>query len=141
MINLVNLSNDTSGPILESKGMHMIFQKKRQKGQNIWKFRQKYTKFENILKRGKWLHVIITHSNLLEKALCLGEDVVYNFIISMIEESKYCSDAIKKHFNKELVMTKKVDEDFEKSTNVGFVIMFYVDGDLKVRDHWHITGK
>ena len=63
--------------------------------------------------------MIITHNSLLEKALCLGEDAVYNFIISMIEESKYCSDAVKKHFNKELVMTKKVDEDFGKSTNVG----------------------
>ena len=34
----------------------------------------------------------------------------------MIEESKYCSDAMKKHFKKELVMTKKDNEDFENST-------------------------
>ena len=33
----------------------------------------------------------------------------------MIEESKYCSDVIKKHFNKELVMTKKDNKDFENS--------------------------
>ena len=37
----------------------------------------------------------------------LGEDVVYNFISSIIEESKYCNNLMKKHFNKELVMTKK----------------------------------
>ena len=30
----------------------------------------------------------------------------------MIEESKYCSEVMKKHFNKELVMTKEDDEDF-----------------------------
>ena len=36
-------------------------------------------------------------------------------IDSMIEESKYCCDAIKKHFNKELVMTKENNEDFENS--------------------------
>ena len=36
-----------------------------------------------------------------------GEDAVYNFINSMIEESKYWSDVIKKHFNKEFVRTKK----------------------------------
>ena len=41
----------------------------------------------------------------------LGEDAVYNFISSLIEESKYCSDVMKKHFNKELVMTKKDNED------------------------------
>ena len=33
----------------------------------------------------------------------LGKDAVYNFIISIIEESKYCSGVMKKHFNKELV--------------------------------------
>ena len=32
----------------------------------------------------------------------LGEDAVYNFISSMFKESKYCSDAMKKHFNKKL---------------------------------------
>ena len=45
-----------------------------------------------------------------------GEDDVYNFINSMLEDSKYCCDVVKKHFKKELVMTKKVDEDFENST-------------------------
>ena len=39
--------------------------------------------------------------------LYLGEDAVYNFIDSMIEESKYCADFMKKHFNKKLVTTKK----------------------------------
>ena len=46
----------------------------------------------------------------------LGKDAVYNFIIFMIEESKYCSEVMKKHFNKELVMTKEDNEDFKKST-------------------------
>ena len=45
----------------------------------------------------------------------LGEHAFYNFIDSMIEESKPCSNVIKKHFNKELVMTKKDNEDFENS--------------------------
>ena len=37
----------------------------------------------------------------------LVEDIVYNFINSMIEEINYCSDVMKKQVNKELVMTKK----------------------------------
>ena len=41
----------------------------------------------------------------------------------MIEESKYCSDVMKNHFNKILVMTKGDNEDFHNSTNVGSVIM------------------
>ena len=33
----------------------------------------------------------------------LGKDVVYNFTSSLITESKYCGDVMKKHFNKELM--------------------------------------
>ena len=45
----------------------------------------------------------------------LGKDAVYNFINSMIEESKYCNEMLKKHFNKELVMTKEDNADFKDS--------------------------
>ena len=41
----------------------------------------------------------------------LGKDAVYNFINSLIEESKYLSEMMKKHFNVELAMTKEDDED------------------------------
>ena len=59
----------------------------------------------------------------------------------MIEESKYCSDVIKKHFNKELVMTKEDNEDFKTSTKCWICDNDYVDNDVKVRDHCQITGK
>ena len=52
----------------------------------------------------------------------LGKDE-YNFINSMNEESKYCSDVMRKYFNKELVMTKEENENFKNSTNVGSVIL------------------
>ena len=32
----------------------------------------------------------------------------------MIKESKYCTDIIKRHFNKDFVMSKENDEDFKK---------------------------
>ena len=59
----------------------------------------------------------------------------------MIEESKYCSDVMKKHFNKELVMTKEDNENFKKFTKCWICENDYVDDDVKVRDHCHITGK
>ena len=58
----------------------------------------------------------------------------------MIEESKYCSEVIKKHFNKELVMTKKDSEDYKSSTKCQICDDGYVDNNVKVRDHRHITG-
>ena len=59
----------------------------------------------------------------------------------MIEESKYCSDVMKKHFNKELVMTKEDNEDFKDSNKCWVCDNDYIDNDVKVRNHFHITGK
>ena len=48
---------------------------------------------------------------------------------------------MKKYFNKKLVMTKEDDEDFENSTNCWICAHVYVDGNVKVIDHCHVTGK
>ena len=58
-----------AGPILESKGMCVIFHKKGKKGQNIWKFGQKCTKFENILEKGSLMHLTTARMKQLEYAL------------------------------------------------------------------------
>ena len=71
----------------------------------------------------------------------LGEDAVYPFISSMIKESKYCSDVMRKHFNEELVMAKEENEDFENSTKCRICDNDYIDTDVNVIDHCHITGK
>ena len=67
---------------------------------------------------------------------CLGKDSVYNSINSMIEESTYCSEIMKKHFNK-LVLTKEHNEDSRNCDNCWICD----NADVKVRDHCHITGK
>ena len=71
----------------------------------------------------------------------LGKDAVYNFINSMIEESKCCNEMMKKHFNKELAMTKEDNEDFKNSTKCWICDTDYIDTDVKVREQCHITGK
>ena len=71
----------------------------------------------------------------------LVEDTVYNFISRFIKESKYYSDVMKKHFNKELLMTKENNEDFENSTKCWTCDNNYTDSNAKVRDHCHIIGK
>ena len=62
----------------------------------------------------------------------LGENAVCNCISSMIEKSKYCSDVMKKHFNKELVMTKEDNEEFKTSTKCWIFDNDYFDTDVKV---------
>ena len=59
----------------------------------------------------------------------------------MAKENKYCSDVTKKYFNKEFMLNKKDNEDFENSTKCQNYFYNYVNGDVKVRDHCHITGK
>ena len=70
----------------------------------------------------------------------IAEDAAYNFISSITEESKYCIDVMKKHFNKELEMTKQDNEDFENSTKCWVYDADYIDIDIKA-DHCHVTGK
>ena len=69
------------------------------------------------------------------------KNYVYNFINSMIEESKYCSELKKKQFKKEYLMAKKDNEDFKNSTKCWICDDDYIDDNVKVRDHCYITGK
>ena len=48
----------------------------------------------------------------------------------MVEESKYCSDVMKKHFNKELVMTNEDNENFKSSTKCWICDNDYIDTDV-----------
>ena len=70
-----------------------------------------------------------------------GEDAVYNFINSMIKETRYCSDMMKKHFNKELVMTKEENEIFENSTKCWICHNDYISNDLETIVSWHVAGR
>ena len=65
----------------------------------------------------------------------LGKDAAFNFINTTIEENKYYSPVIKKHSNKEIVITEKDDEDFENSIKCWICDNGSVDGDVKVKDH------
>ena len=77
----------------------------------------------------KWVYVDDKFSKSFKTYL--DEDTVYNFINSMIKERKYCSD----------VMSKEDNEGFKNSTKCWIWDNDYIDNDVKVRHHCHITGK
>ena len=58
-----------------------------------------------------------------------------------MKKRKYCSEVIKKYFNKELVMTKEDNEDFKNPTKCWICDNDYINSDVKVKDHGHSTGK
>ena len=96
---------------------------------------------KHVLCRCGYKLVCVNHKFSKSFKSYLGEDAVYNFISSKTEESKYSSDVMKKHFNKELLMTKKDNEDFEDLTKCWICDNDYIDNDVKIRDHSHSTGK
>ena len=71
----------------------------------------------------------------------LDQNDVHTFITNMAEESKFCSRVIKKRFNKELVMSKEGDKKFKSSTKCWTCANTFVEGDVKLRGHWHVTEK
>ena len=48
----------------------------------------------------------------------------------MTEESKHCSEVMKKHINKELVMTKEDNKDFKNSIKCWICDNDYVDTEV-----------
>ena len=68
-----------------------------------------------------------------------GKTAVFKFIEMILKEYAYCRKVMKKHFNKNLVMTAEENEEFERS-NVCLICGKLIGFDDKVRDHCHIFG-
>ena len=68
-----------------------------------------------------------------------GENATYKFIEAILKEFNYCKKVMKKHFNKNLIMTGKEKENFQ-SSNTCWICEKRTE-DEKVRDHCHIIGK
>ena len=81
----------------------------------------KYQKHVTCCYGYKWVYVDDNFSKPFKSYL--GKDSVYNLMSSVIEESKYCNDVMKKYFNKELVMTKNIMKILRTLLNVGSVAM------------------
>ena len=68
-----------------------------------------------------------------------GKNAVFKFIQRIFNEYSYCRSIVKKHFNKNLIMSAEEKEQFEK-TEICWICNKLIEND-KFRDHCHITGK
>ena len=69
-----------------------------------------------------------------------GENAAYEFIKAILKEYKYCKKVMKKHFNKNLIMSEE-EEQFQ-SSNTCWICEKLIDDDAeRVRDHCPVTGK
>ena len=69
-----------------------------------------------------------------------GENAAYEFIEAILKEYEYCKKVMKKHFNKNLIMSEE-EEQFQSSNTCWICEKLIDDDDEKVRDHCHVTGR
>ena len=67
-----------------------------------------------------------------------GKNSAYKFIEAILREYEFCKKVMKKHSNKNLIMTEE-EEQFQ-SSNTCWIREKLINHE-KVRDHRHITGK
>ena len=60
---------------------------------------------------------------------------------TILVKDEYCKKVIKKHFNKNLVMSAEDKEIFQTSNIYWIWDNLFDVGDNKIRDHCHVTGK
>ena len=59
----------------------------------------------------------------------------------MLEEVKYCKNVFKYKFNRPLKITEEDENKFRKADECHICNKKYINKDIVVRDHCHITGK
>ena len=67
------------------------------------------------------------------------ETIAYKFIEAMLKEYEYCKKVMKKHFNKNFIVTEKEEQNFP-SSNTCWICKKLIE-DEKVRYHCHTAGK
>ena len=70
-----------------------------------------------------------------------GENAAYEFIKAILKEYEYCKKVMKKHFNKSLIMSGEEEHLFQQNNSCWICEKFIDNGDEKVKDHCHVTGK
>ena len=88
------------------------------------------------------IELFILTINSVRKLFCTDEkNAVYKFIKSILNKYNYCRRMVKKHFNKNLIMSAAEEERFESSNICWICNKLFDVVDNKVRDHCHVSGK
>ena len=86
--------------------------------------------------------VVCIDNKFSKKAvLYRGKIAAYRFIKAILEEYNYCKKMIKRHFNKNYIMSAEEEERFQLRNSCWICDKLFDVGDDKVRDHCHITKK
>ena len=86
---------------------------------------------------------VVCVDNRFSKKVVLyrGKNAVNKFIESIFEEYEYCKKIIKRHSNKNFVISVDEEEKFQLANSCCIFDRLFDVGDEKVRDDCHVTGK
>ena len=73
--------------------------------------------------------------------LCRGEKAVYKLLEAMLQEVEYCKKVKKDHFNQPMNLTSMEEEEFAAATECHICQKYFIEDDIRVRDHCNIIGK
>ena len=92
---------------------------------------------------GHGYKVVCHYDSKLSKATNVyrGEGAVYKFKEKMLEEVEYCKKMVKKHFKRNLTMTKEELKTFKGSNECHICGEKYGEEDKPIMDYCKITGK
>ena len=100
-------------------------------------------KYHNHISRS-FAHKAVCIDDRFSKSIVVfrGENAAYEFIKAIVKEYKHCKKIMKKHFNKNLIVTEEEEEEKYQSSNNFWICKKVInDDDEKVRDmslscHW-----
>ena len=90
----------------------------------------------------QFCYKVVCFDDIFSEPIVVFRDkyAAYEFIKAILKEYEYCKKVMKKHFNKNLIMSEE-EEQFQSSNTCWICEKLIDDDDEKVRDHCHITGK
>ena len=88
-----------------------------------------------------FFYKLVRIDNKFSKPIVLyrGENAAYKFIKPILEEHEHCKKIMKKHFNKNLIMTEKEEENFQPS-NTCWICKKLIEDEI-IRENCHTTRK
>ena len=85
--------------------------------------------------------VCVNHKFTKPMLVFRDENADYKFIEAILKWFEYCKKVMKKHFNKNLILSQQEEEQFERNSTRWICKKLIDNDDEKVRDHCHATGK
>ena len=143
LISFKNYSKQLSVPFKIYAGFECILRptssKKVKSRDKNGSYTEKYQ--DHILCSFAYKAVCVDNKFSKDVVMCRRENAAYKFIEAILEEYDYCKMIMKKHFNKNLVMSVDEEERFQLANSCWICNKLFDVGDEKVRDHCHVTGK